>query len=233
VKIRKSKPKPEPKKAKKKRRKMRKGGGAAKGSRYERELCKRFSFWFSDGESEDLFWRTSGSGSRATNRRRLGKNPSKFDFGDMKHETEKGKPLVEHLCWEFRSRARFDLFAVFGSGVEDPKTSLLASWAKACYEADCSGRRPILITKALQRQDVLWMPYGLFIEIMDLYSSETKGSIHSVVFLVPGGMTVRYEGKKTYTFEAQQRVVGVSLVDWIFGMDPEEFMSCLERWMMR
>lgn len=228
MKIKRSKSTPKPNKPKK--HKMRRGGGAAKGSAYERELCKRISFWFSGGETEDLFWRTSGSGSRATNRRRLGQSPSKYDFGDMKHELPEGLPLTEHICWEFRSRARFDAFTTFGTGEEDPKTSLLSSWAKASCEADCSVRYPILITKAVRRPEVIWIPYPLYAEIAVVDDKVRK--IPWMRIHIPDGLNVRYEGKKTYTFQ-EQSVVGLSLVEWFFAMDPEVFLACVRSWLKK
>ena len=216
-----------PKKQQKKKRKMRKGGGAAKGSAYERELCKRISSWFSGGETEDLFWRTSGSGSRATNRRRLGRSTNRFDFGDMKHEVPEGLPLSENLCWEFRSRARFDTFTVFGTGEEDPKTSILSSWAKACYEAECSDRNPVLITKAVRRPEIIWVPYGIYYESIAC-DSDVKRMPHMEI-RIAAGMTVRYEGKKTYKFIATHTIVGLSLNEWFLKMDPEVFLACVRQ----
>jgi len=52
---------------------MRPGGGKAKGAAYERYVCKRLSLWVSDGARDDLFWRSSMSGGRATIGLRAGK----------------------------------------------------------------------------------------------------------------------------------------------------------------
>lgn len=46
---------------------------SAKGSSYERDLCRRLSLWWSEGEHDDLIWRTAGSGGRATVRRKAGR----------------------------------------------------------------------------------------------------------------------------------------------------------------
>ena len=214
--------------------KMKKGGGARKGSAYERDLCKRFSLWWSCGQTEDLFWRTSGSGSRATNRRRLGKNPNWFDFGDMKHETPEGLLLVKYLCWEFRSRAKFDLMTAFGTGSEDQNYSLMASWAKANYEADCSDRCPVLVTKSLRKPDIVWMEHKLYLEIESIERSYDESGGRGVfdsfarisVFIPP--RTVKYDKNKTYRFESGSLFVGVPLVDCLFAMDPEGFIECVQ-----
>ena len=45
---------------------MRRGGGSAKGSGFERLICKELSKALSGGARIDLFWRTALSGGRAT-----------------------------------------------------------------------------------------------------------------------------------------------------------------------
>ena len=45
---------------------MRKGGGKAKGSSFERLICKELSLWITGGEHQDVFWRSAMSGGRST-----------------------------------------------------------------------------------------------------------------------------------------------------------------------
>lgn len=45
----------------------------AKGSSFEREMARKLSLWWSDGKADDWFWRTGGSGGRATSRAKSGK----------------------------------------------------------------------------------------------------------------------------------------------------------------
>ena len=45
---------------------MKQGAGKQKGSSFERKICKELSLWITDGERDDLFWRSSNSGGRAT-----------------------------------------------------------------------------------------------------------------------------------------------------------------------
>lgn len=71
----------------------------AKGGQYERDLCKKLSIWWSNGEHEDLFWRTSGSGSRATVRGRKGKN-TRNHCGDICNTDLIGQPLISVCCFE-------------------------------------------------------------------------------------------------------------------------------------
>lgn len=45
---------------------MKKGGGKAKGSAFERKVCVALSLWVTNGERKDVFWRSAMSGGRAT-----------------------------------------------------------------------------------------------------------------------------------------------------------------------
>lgn len=55
---------------------------SSKGSAFERDLCRRLSLWWTGGERDDVFWRTAGSGGRATNRRRRGRSTANSE-GDI------------------------------------------------------------------------------------------------------------------------------------------------------
>lgn len=51
---------------------MRQGASKAKGANFEREVCRELSEWVSTGKADDLFWRSSMSGGRATLGRKKG-----------------------------------------------------------------------------------------------------------------------------------------------------------------
>jgi hypothetical protein len=81
------------------KRKGRKGGG--KGSDFERLLCKSFSEWWTHGERDDVFWRTSQSGGRATIRAQYGRH-TYGQFGDMSATDPIGEPLLRLFSFEFK-----------------------------------------------------------------------------------------------------------------------------------
>ena len=54
----------------------------AKGPSFEREVCEKLSLWWTDGKRDDVFMRTSGSGGKATARRKKGKD-TPFQGGDI------------------------------------------------------------------------------------------------------------------------------------------------------
>ena len=53
-----------------------------KGGNFERDICKALSLWYTYGEDDNIFWRTSGSGNRATVRTKKGQK-TKYDYGDI------------------------------------------------------------------------------------------------------------------------------------------------------
>jgi len=137
-------------KAKKKRRK----GTPAKGPRFEREQAVTYSLWWTDNERDDIFWRTDGSGSRATNRARKGKK-TRFQYGDMTFTDPIGQPLIDIFSFEFKFYYRYSMLGVFHNVSFDH--DWLKFWAKAWRDAEESGRRSMLVTKMSYGEPICWV----------------------------------------------------------------------------
>lgn len=86
------------KKRKKKavKKKHKKARGSLKGTPFERDSCKNLSLWWTNGNRDDVFWRTSQSGGRATIRNKGGK-ATKNQYGDVQATDPIGQPLID-LC---------------------------------------------------------------------------------------------------------------------------------------
>lgn len=67
-----------------------------KGIPFERKISKDLSLWWSDGERDDIFWRTTTSGGRATTRRKT-KKKTFGQSGDIQATDPIGQPLID-LC---------------------------------------------------------------------------------------------------------------------------------------
>lgn len=67
-----------------------------KGSSFERKVCKMLSLWWTSSKRDDIFWRTAGSGGRATVRKKKGKNTYN-QHGDICAVDPIGEPLLK-LC---------------------------------------------------------------------------------------------------------------------------------------
>ncbi len=72
-----------------------------KGSGFERAFCSQLSLWWSGGTSDDLFWRTAGSGGRSTNRKKRGKTADK-GCGDICSTDPSSEPFMKVFCLELK-----------------------------------------------------------------------------------------------------------------------------------
>lgn len=73
----------------------------AKGSEFEREFCKDLSLWWTDQERDDIFWRSSNSGGRATVRAKVGRTTA-GQYGDVAAIDFDGLPLLELMTMELK-----------------------------------------------------------------------------------------------------------------------------------
>lgn len=74
---------------------------SGKGSAFEREISKSLSKWLTNGERDDIFWRSSQSGGRATTRAKVGKTTS-GSYGDITALHLIGEPFISLFCVELK-----------------------------------------------------------------------------------------------------------------------------------
>jgi len=74
---------------------------AYKGGDFEREICKRLSMWWTGGERDDVFWRSSQSGGRATQRAKSGRT-TYGSYGDIAAVDPIGEPLLKLFTIELK-----------------------------------------------------------------------------------------------------------------------------------
>lgn len=134
---------------------MRPGGGAAKGSQFERDMCIQFGLWWTENERDDIYWRTSGSGARSTSRRRSKGKATFNEYGDMKYIDPIGKPLLDEFCFEFKNYKTYDILGVLQA--VDANKDWTVFWAQAYGEAESVDRRPFLITKRNRGRILGWV----------------------------------------------------------------------------
>ena len=90
--------------------------GKTKGSAFERSTAEQLSLWWTqdepDGPRSDVFWRTAGSGARATVRGRKGK-ATKNHAGDILASDPIGQPFLDWCVVEvkrgYSSHTIFDI----------------------------------------------------------------------------------------------------------------------------
>jgi hypothetical protein len=115
----------------------------AKGSDYEREIAKRISIWFSEGERDDVFWRTSQSGGRATERYKRGSSTQNSD-GDLSFIDESGACFIRYYLVEIKRgyNAQLDIL----NWIDGKSNPILFDWfTKSKREKRRANRKQVLI----------------------------------------------------------------------------------------
>lgn len=135
---------------------------SSKGSRFEREFCKKLSIWWSDGEADDLFWRTSQSGGRATTRRKKGKT-TRGHAGDICATDEVGAPLLKFLCFELkRGYNRHTLHDLIDKPAGAAEQEIEKWVVQARAARTLSGAKYwVVVTQRDRREPLLVVPSGL------------------------------------------------------------------------
>lgn len=91
-----------------------------KGSPFERDIARKLSLWWSQNQSDDWFWRTAGSGGRATNRAKQGKATANGG-GDICAQTKEAQELLNLVTFElkrgYNTATVSDLLDIEGGGV--------------------------------------------------------------------------------------------------------------------
>jgi len=154
----------------------------AKGGAYERAICKALSLWWTEEGRDDVFWRSSTSGGRATVRSRQGR-ATFGQYGDVQATDPIGQPLID-LC-------TIELKCGYGKTsiadvLDAPPTAATQQWLKFVEQAEESQRAAsapywLLITKRDRRDSMIFMPrpfHGLLVrESLVLYSTHWKPCI--------------------------------------------------------
>ncbi len=142
-----------------------------KGSRYEREVCKQLGKWWSGGIRDDIFWRTSGSGARATVRSAKGQKTS-GQYGDVSAIDSIGEPLLQVFSIELKrgySANSFGDMFDFPAKAKKQKWEVFYSQAKASAEAS-GARYWMLIWRRDRRKALVFMPLEAIKEVSGSFS---------------------------------------------------------------
>jgi len=110
-----------------------------KGSKFERDTCRKLSLWFSHGKRDDIFWRTAGSGARATVRAKSGKMTAD-SAGDISAIDEKAKPFTAVSIWELKrgytsKRGTYGSISILSivDKLSKEKDPILVEWSKKLH----------------------------------------------------------------------------------------------------
>src|ERR1043166_5512869 len=135
--------------------------GKAKGSGFEREVCKALSKWVSKGKRQDIFWRSAMSGGRATVQH--AKGISIRQAGDICAVAPEGHVLTDRWFLECKhvKNLAIQSFLLYGTG------ALANFWKVAQQQARQHRKSPMIIA----RQNHLPIIVVTYIGRLELYTS--------------------------------------------------------------
>ena len=179
--------------AKKKRRK-----GQGKGSSFERELCKKLSLWWTDGDREDIFWRTAGSGARATVRSKQGKQTA-GQHGDIAATDPDGKDFLSVVTIEMKRGYNKDTFQDLFDSLETSAVQTYEKWIAQAYHSSLAAESYswMIITKRDRRIPIVICSAHLIRELVE----NGAESLSSCSMMRASSVPVRVEERACYEFD--------------------------------
>ena len=151
-----------------------------KGSAFERDTCRELSLWWSDGERDDIFWRTSGSGARATTRRKQEKRTA-YEAGDVGFRCPTGKLFVDFFLLELK-RGYSNKISILDilDKYSGKKPLLLQWWGKAEEERKSIKRQfSLIIFRRNSRRTCMLMDLKLY----NLFQDQCGDFFSDVIFI--------------------------------------------------
>ena len=144
-------------------------GNSGKGSSFEREIAKKLSLWWTEGERDDVFWRTSQSGGRSTTRAKSGKTTA-GSAGDLTYLDEIGKPFIDTFLIELKRgyTKDIDILPILDNTSRKRAPMLLQFWEQAERDRKLNNRKhSLVIFKRDKQQTCILFDPALESQIQD------------------------------------------------------------------
>lgn len=194
---------------------------AAKGSDFEREICRELSKWWTHGERDDVFWRTSQSGGRATERAKKGKTTF-GSYGDIAAVDPIGAPLMKFFTIELKRGSSYgspgDLLDFKHVNGSHPWIRCLMQAIKSHQQA--GSKAWMMICKRDHRLPIVYMESRI---LKYLRGGEP---IAFPTTLMRMSLTVR--NKMFEKVDEQVTFTGLHLVLFLASIKPEQIISTVE-----
>lgn len=128
-----------------------------KGSAFEREICKKLSTWWAG--RDDVFWRSSNSGGRATIRKKQGKG-TYGQYGDIACTDPIGHPFLKVFTVELkRGYSKCSVADLIDSMPKSAPSQFAKFVSQAKEEAKNAGSYFwLLIVKRDRKREIIYMP---------------------------------------------------------------------------
>lgn len=193
---------------------------AYKGSDFERVLCKQLSKWWSGAEArDDIFWRSSQSGGRATQRLKSGKK-TYGSYGDIAAVDPIGEPLLKLFTIELKRGSSYgtpgDLFDTRPTECQRPFEACIEQAIRSHKDAGSKGW--LLISRRDSR-----IPIAYFDPAPLMILSDFKN-----ILLTPPSVTFRILINKEDGFRQKVRFVGLPLDVFLQRVSPAQIIQCLK-----
>lgn len=186
---------------------------ARKGSQFERAICKELSKWWTGGNRDDVFWRSSQSGGRATVRGRKGQTTA-GSYGDIAALDHVGQPLIQCFTIELkRGKSHGYADELIECSERPKKICKFLETLSQTYEAHVLAKSLswLLIVKRDHRLPMVYLREAVAARLAPTLL-EVPCSIYRAEFAAP--FTVR--------------IVGVPLRRFMREMNPSEIISFVE-----
>lgn len=196
----------------------------AKGGAYEREVCKLLSLWWSRGKADDLFWRSSNSGGRATVRAKKGKRTAGH-AGDITATSPAGRKLIERITFEVKRgyNTRANLHALFDLRPRNDATQMYEEWINQARRAAGKADSPYwcIIHRRDGRQATMTMPYDLWKRVRgDKLPSDM--TVYAEVCLSVRRSNLKQKSHRSVKAR-YMRLVTILFDDWLnYHVDPDD-----------
>lgn len=109
-----------------------------KGGAFEREISKVLSWWLTKGERDDVFWRSAGSGAKATVTGKV------TQAGDLCAVDSLGEPFLSMFIVECKRRRDFGMKGLFYGRDRSP---VVIAWMKLLDECWKFDRLPFMVVR--------------------------------------------------------------------------------------
>lgn len=222
-------------------------GGNKKGNPFARRFCHELSLWFSDGEADDWYWLSGGSGARATVRSRRGLR-TQGHCGDIAATCSEGEPLTKLITWECkRGYSKYTIADLLDT---HPKTKqeVFEQWIQQASEA--AERAGTIYWAVVFRRDqrvpMVCFPEALWRDLVSVgvcpkYISPGRGkprTLSTTEKVLPTPICVlaanvrylrKFKGKEKKVIE-REWLVCFPLSDWMEFVEPKHIHTLLERY---
>lgn len=193
--------------------------GAHKGSAFERHLCTTLSLWWTDNQRDDIYWRSSCSGGRATIRSRNNKT-TQGQYGDITAIDPIGQPLLDLCIVEAKRGYREANIACLVDRPRNIKQQTFEAWIEQSVQAmdNADSFAWILIVKRDRRETMVYMPNYLVTQLI------AKGDAK-----VPWVPSIHFNGKVKFTKGFRKmHIAGFHLAVWLDRVSPDNIRRALK-----